>query len=256
MLDLQLRNALIRDLKLVYNMRHILRKALLEDPHTIGLAIRTIWPDVGGVQQREFTEFEFLEGSDKWWVRIIIRATSHTMPQTVHFNILEGHLLIMGKPIGMLPPAYRTSPAFQQLFGIQSPLIYPSPMPGMSYVVAVDMNGHQVHLGFRNGHLIARAILSGTNICLEHIPIETFGTPGCSDLPDALVEDCIHWIDLKTGIIDIRRRSHMWKAKTFFSNWRLNFYTRQATGRGQCTLVDPYSPLFQRTYFIFFVPTF
>jgi hypothetical protein len=159
----------------------------------------------------------------------------------VHFHLLEGHLLVMGKPIGKLPPEWRTAVVLQQLFGNQSLLTYPSSLPGMTYMLAIIMNGHQIHLRFRNGEVFVRARVCDT--VLELIPPQVFGTLDDFDLPASLVDNCIHWLDLRTRVIEIRRPPNIWKSKQ--SNWLLNFSTGYATRRSS-TLVDPHSPLFQR----------
>ena len=75
-------------------------------------------------------------------------------------------------------------------------------MPGMTYVVAMPINGHQIHIGFRENHLIVRACYKGA--VFEFIPRNVFGSPGEFDLPASLVENCIHWFDLETGELEIR----------------------------------------------------
>lgn len=115
----------------------------------------------------------------------------------------------------------------------------------MQYRLAIAVNGHQIHLGFRDNNLIVRARLRET--VLELIPREKFGNPEYFDLPASLVENCIHWLDLSTGIVEIRQQPNIWKSKR--SNWRLDINTRQAykrTNRRTALLVDPQSPLFVR----------
>jgi hypothetical protein len=241
MLPLTLKNALIRDFKMVHQMRFTLKNSLESSQDSLISSITTIWPDVGGDQSRKYSRFEFLPDSDQWWVQVIIDATSQTTQQTVHFHLLEGHLLVMGKPVGKLPPEWRTAVALQQLFGNQSLLTYPSPLPGMTYMLAIIMNGHQIHLGFRNGEIFVRARVRDT--VLELIPPQVFGALDHFDLPASLVDNCVHWLDLKTRVIEIRQPSNIWKSKQ--SNWLLNLNTCYATRRTS-TLVDPHSPLFQR----------
>jgi hypothetical protein len=241
MLPLALKNALIRDFKMVYQMRLALKYSLEASQGSLISSITTIWPDVGGAQSRKFSRFEFLPDPDQWWVQVIIDATSQTTQQTIHFHLLEGHLLVMGKPIGKLPPEWRTAVVLQQLFGNQSLLTYPSSLPGMTYMLAIIMNGHQIHLGFRNGEIFVRAHVCDT--VLELIPPKVFGTLDHFDLPASLVDNCIHWLDLRTRVVEIRQLPNIWKSKR--SNWLLNFSTRRATRRTS-TLVDPHSPLFQR----------
>lgn len=95
-------------------------------------------------------------------------------------------------------------------------------MAGMSYMLSSPIYDHQIHLGFRNSHLVVRAVYKGR--VLELIPPDQFGTVANFDLPASLLEKCVHWLDLKTGVIEIRHELHIWKAKD--SNWQINFNTR------------------------------
>jgi hypothetical protein len=236
-----LKNALIRDFKMVHRMRFTLRHSLKANQDSLMSSITTVWPNIGGTQPGQRFRIEFLPEPNQWWAQVIIDATSETTLQTLHFHLLEGHLLVMGKPIGKLPPEWRKAFVLQQLFGNQSLLTHPSSLPGMTYVLAVVMYGHHIHLGFRNGEIFVRARVGDAT--LELIPPQVFGTQERFDLPASLVDNCVHWLDLRTRIIEIRHPPNIWKSKP--SNWLLNFNTGQATRRTS-TLVDPYSPLFQR----------
>jgi len=66
MLPLALRNALIRDFKMVHQMRFTLRYSLQSDQDSLILSITTIWPDVRGTQSRKFSRLEFLPNPDQW----------------------------------------------------------------------------------------------------------------------------------------------------------------------------------------------
>jgi hypothetical protein len=237
-LPINLRNALIRDIKMVYRMRFVLRKALDARPDTLISAIDTIWPESDGLSTRSSCETFFLPYPNEWWIQSNVEGTQESMQQTIHYHVLEGHLLIDGQPLGKLPAEHRNSVILEQLFGSQGLLTYPSALPGMTYMLAIQMYGHQIHLGFRHGALVVRAFLRGST--LELIPREIFGTSSDADLPASLIENCVHWMDLNTGIIEIRKQPNIWKSRP--SNWLLNVNTRQAQRR-TVSLVDPHSIL-------------
>ena len=132
------------------------------------------------------------------------------MPQTIHYHLLEGYLLIDGQPLGKLPAEHRNSGILEQLFGNQSLLSYPSGLPSMTYRLAMCFNDHQIHLGFRNGKIFVRACVRGA--ILELVPSEIFSSPSGFDLPASLVENCVHWLDLNTGVMEIRQEPHIWKS--------------------------------------------
>lgn len=111
----------------------------------------------------------------------------------------------------------------------------------MTYMLNIIKNGHQIHLGFREGKLFIRALVNNT--VLEYIPPEVFGKPSHFDLPASLVEGCVHWLNMSTGMVEMRQKSNIWGSKE--SNWVLDFYNRRAYRR-RSTLVDPQSTLFHR----------
>ncbi|KUJ24466.1 uncharacterized protein LY89DRAFT_663197 [Mollisia scopiformis] len=240
-----LKNALMRDFKMAHRLRNILKSALLADQACLPAAITSIWPDMQGEQKRRFSNADFMPEQNQWWVQLIVGATSFSAQQTVHFHLLEGHLLVDHCPIGKLPPEWRQELVLQQLFGTESLQTYPSSMPGMTYMLARIMNNHQIHLGFRNGQMVVRAVYEQR--VLELVPPHVFGTATRFDLPSSLLEQCVHWLDVTSGIIEIRPSAHMWKSKEI--NWQVNIRTRVAQRRNAgrvSRLVDPHSPLFYR----------
>jgi hypothetical protein len=245
-LTARLRNALIRDLKMAYQMRFILRQTLQTNPDSLYSAINDVWPLPEGETSRSYSDSKSLEPPLEWWIQSTIGATRQTKEQAIHYHLLEGHLLIDGQPMGKLPAKHRESVVLEELFGKQSLLVYPSGLHGMTYTLAFRMHGHQIHLGFRNKTLIVQACVRDT--ILEFIPRDVFGDQSNFDLPTSLVANCVHWLDLQTGIMEIRQKPDIWTSKQ--SNWLLDFHTRVARRRGS-SLVDPRSPLFQLVARIF-----
>ncbi|TVY49278.1 hypothetical protein LOCC1_G002062 [Lachnellula occidentalis] len=242
-LPILLRISLVRDIKMIYGMRYLLRTSLLDNPHSSMYAIKTVWPNIEEVLSKKLSPFQFLE-SHEWWVEVTIEATHHTLPQTVHFHVLDGHLLIDGKPIGKLPARYTTHIILTELFGNQNLPSYPSNLPGMNYTLTAVQYGHQIHLGFRNDYLVVRA-LQGNRI-LEFLPRQIFSGPQSFDLPASLVDNCVHWLDIRTGSIEIRQRPQIWMTNgRKQSNWTLD-YPRRRAYRRESALIDPNSPLFKQ----------
>jgi hypothetical protein len=240
-----LKNALVRDLKMVWRMKAVLQSSLAANQKSLLSAISSIWPHVQDIKSTEYPRLKFLPPPDEGWIEVTIDPTPSTTQQTIHFHLLEGHLLFMGQPIGRLPPESRTTGVLQRLFGNQSLRVYPSQLPGMDHVLSMPLYGHEIHVGYRDGSLIVRSYLNGR--VMEFIPLETFGSNNHFDLPASLTDDCFHWLDLGTGILEIRQNSqqsqaNIWRSKQ--STWHLDVRKRVAT-RGHLTLVDPCSPLFQ-----------
>jgi len=229
-----LRNAILRDLHLAHGLRHRLKGALSAHEAALLEAVKAMWPLPIGCTD---SSIEIRVPSHDWWATMSLptRTTVHH----IHYNLLYGTLLIDGQQLGMLPPEYRRSPIIQELFGHQALRTYPSNLPGMSQVISRVMPcGSWVHLGFRDGQLVVRASQQGTT--LEFFSRSLFGNQRQYDLPASLQADCYHWLDLGTGILEIRQQDP-WKTKK--GNWRLNLRTRRATRNNGSTLVDPNSEL-------------
>jgi hypothetical protein len=240
-LPILLRFSVVRDLKMVHRMRFLLRNSLQDSPQSLISCVKIIWPDLDSSHPRTFSKFRFLEGLNEWWVEFVIEQTALTRQQNVHFHLLGGHLLIDGQPIGRLPASYMTNLLLKELFGNQNLLAYPSNIPGMSYVLALLHYGHQIHLGFRNNNIVVRALYQ--NAIMEFIPRQIFLSAQNFDLPASLIDNCVHWLHLATGKVEIRQRPNIWKSKD--SNWTLDYHKRRAFRR-TVTLVDPNSLLFRR----------
>ncbi len=244
---LSLKNALTRDLKCVHRARHILLRSMKRNPHGLESAINNIWPQAQGAPRRQFSDWEPVSPPYDFWVQSTIQATEFTRPVHILYNLLEGLLQIDGKPLGRMSPEEMKTAIMTELFGNQNPLTYPSDLPGMTYTLALIMDGHQIHIGFRDHagskeeSIFVRARVGNT--VLELVPRTIFKGLDNFDLPVPLVENCIHWLDLRNGWIEIRQKPHIWRSRT--SNWILDFYSRCAFRRN-VRLVDPHSQLFQR----------
>ncbi|KAF2104829.1 hypothetical protein NA57DRAFT_30565 [Rhizodiscina lignyota] len=235
------KHALVRDLKTTFRMRNLLRRSLGNSLTALSEAVDSIWPRDRSNAERTYSSLSFLDSPQEWWVHATIKATSRTRAQLVHYHLLHGTLLIDGMPLGKLPPDIRNAPVVKQLFGDQNLMIYPSSLHGMSHMLALDNHGHQIHLGFRNGDLVLRAQHYGS--LLEFIQADKFGTPTDFDLPENLISNCHHWLDLHTGVIEIRQGPEHWKPKA--GNWKLDVHKRVAQRR-ESILVDPRSRTFDR----------
>lgn len=231
------RNTLTRDIRMTFRMKGMIRHLAERYPSSIESAIETIWPSPGGTI-RPYTGWEFL--SDGKWITSTVEATTlNTVPQRVHYHILEGHLLVDGKSLGKLPSDIRDSKILKELFGNQRLVAFPSNLSGMSYVLGIPKDGYHVHLGYRDERLVIQA-QSGSEL-FELIPGDVFGNEANFDLPGPLISDCVHWLNLRTGDLEVRRKPKIWKSVP--GTWVININNRRATRRTS-HLVDPRSKTF------------
>ncbi|KAL1638643.1 hypothetical protein SLS58_008761 [Diplodia intermedia] len=246
-----LQHALMWDLKMTHRLRWLVRRSIEENREGLIAAIDNVWPFVPGSTLRSCSELRFLDAPNEWTAQLTFAGGQQSKQQTVHYDILEGHLLIDNQPLGRLPTEHRDAVVLNELFGQQNLLIYPSELYGMTYKLPYPENDHQIHIGFRNGKLIVRALKWEPGLgerVLEHIPRSAFFHDSNYDLPASMVDDCVHWLDLTNGLLDVRPVADKWKRKP--SDWCIDMRTHVAHRRGS-RLVDPHSSLFRRVAAVF-----
>lgn len=233
-----MRRLLVNDLKLVHRLENKLRCSIDVFPEAVNNAVNSVWVEADGYPARPYSRWSFLSPPYSGWM------TAKSLEQSVHVDLLEGTLLINGRPLGRLPEEYTKLEMFQQLFGTRVFLTYPSPLPGMSYRFASLFHSHEIHFGFRGGVPFIRARIGGK--ILELVPRTIFKSNVDGDAPDLplpLIDDCVHWLDIASRILEIRPCVSMWQIKT--SNWRIDLRSNTARRRNSL-LVDPRSPIFNR----------
>ncbi|KAI1412715.1 hypothetical protein F5Y13DRAFT_199582 [Hypoxylon sp. FL1857] len=245
------RNSYVRDLRMMNDMKDLIRDSIeLHGRDALLAALLNLWP---AAESKSIYNMTF---ETDGWLQIVL-GNVHEGVEAASYNYVFGILLINGEPLGRLPTDPKSTIILEELFGSQTSLMkFPSNSPGMTHALAFKQEGYQIHIGYHDDLTIIRAI-RGTQV-LELIPREVFysGNSGnMFDLPAPLVENCIHWLDLVSGILEIRPKSkNIWRSHPH--NWRLDVTTSVCsrftpTARFKETLVDPYSPLFIRVAKIF-----
>ncbi|KAK2596613.1 hypothetical protein QQS21_006289 [Conoideocrella luteorostrata] len=241
-----IRCMLLRDLCTAYSMRAKIKQWTTGHPLALQNAINETWADAGSLALRSFSPWQFL--SDDFWVVSRTARTATTASQTVHYHTLQGHLLVDGKPLGRLPLEMREDNSIQELFQGQHLLTRPSGLAGMEYQLVSNIFGHELHFGHRNGSVVIRAKFKGQ--LLEHVHRSVFqGSSRRTDLPSRLVDECVHWLDLNTGKLEMRQKPRIWHQKR--SNWILDVCTRRVTRHNKSSLVEPYSSVGSKIVQIF-----
>ena len=243
-----LKNMLVRDVKMAYSIRPALEESIVAHPDSLGAAINKTWTDSSDSTGRVFSPWRFLSSpSDRWLESVVSRATNpYYVPQVTHYNFIEGHLLLDGKPMGRLPLEIRNSEDVKELFGNQHLLTFPSSLNGMSHVLATHISGNELHFGLRGDRVVIQALFQ--NDVLEYIPRGVFANDEYTDLPLDLVQNCVHWLNYRTKLLEIRRKPFVWRTRP--RDWNLNIVTCRAQ-RGNVFLVDLHSELFRSVAGIF-----
>lgn len=237
-----LKSMLIRDAKMAHRLESLLRQAIEAHPASVGDGIARSWDDSLD-KVTIFSSWTFLPPPHGRW---IVATTSQTQDrssfsQMVHHNIVEGHLLVNGRPRGKLPLEIRDSTAVKEMFGNQHLLTYPSSLPDMTHRLVSRVHGQEVHFGLRNDQVIIRTLTK--NDLLEFVSREVFTGPDSFDLPAELVDNCVHWLNLNTKCLEIRRAPAIWVKRP--RDWVVDVPGRRAT-RGNVNLVDPRSDMFSQ----------
>ncbi|QUC22017.1 uncharacterized protein UV8b_06258 [Ustilaginoidea virens] len=219
-----LQRLMVRDLSTVGSMRETIKNWTREHCSAFEGVINEAWNNTGGpLGSRCFSEWQLLP--DTFWFMARTTATKLAASQTVHYHAIQGHLLIEGKPLGRLPLQMREDASIRELFPGQYLFTRSSSLRGMEYQLATQFEHHDIHFGHREGKVIIRAESGG---CLfEHVPRTIFGQGSSLDLPSGLIDDCVHWLNLNTGTVEICRKPDIWKSKR--GNWILDIQTRRAT---------------------------
>ncbi|KAI0541382.1 hypothetical protein GGR58DRAFT_519492, partial [Xylaria digitata] len=237
------------DAKIVYDLQARLKSAMKANRAIVSTELLRAYPSYLPDTENAYSLWRFLtEPNDRW----IVAVTPGSFPVTLHFNFIEGHLLVNGKPPSKLPMSIANDIAVKCIFGDQHLLTYPSHLPGMSYRLVQYYEEHEVHFGLRDGQAVIRA--RKYNQTWEFIPRLRFGDSSKFDLPAELVQNCGHWLNLNNWCLEIRRatpdKPTFWVTRP--RDWILDVPRRQAfRGIGGSQLVDPYSETFAQISQIF-----
>ncbi|KAF2084345.1 hypothetical protein K490DRAFT_49259 [Saccharata proteae CBS 121410] len=245
------RAAMIEDIKLTYGAREELRKSVLENSHVLTKAINSVWSADERPLPENPPKWHFLEPPHEDWLQTEMTSASDASSQIIQYHLLHGYLLVNGNPLSRLPERFKE--ALASIAGNHAFFSYPSELPGMSYRLAFEIEGHLVHVGIRDGRTIIRATrfdrdTNRFNI-LELIPGEVFLNGPDADLPAPLIQDCTHWLNLETGILEIRQKPYYWKSN-LERFWTIDFPRRQCFRRNS-RLVNPQSPVARAIMSIF-----
>lgn len=210
-----LRRLRLRDTKLSHALHNTVRQLAINNiRHGLDLAIKQQW-------------IAFQPGLESWsaidcpndrWLITETATTGRQLPQQVCYNLLEGELLVNGKPLGRLPAEYIRNDIYLRVFGAQIMRVFLTDMPGMLYRSAQEIHGYVVHFGMREGQIVVR-MQNGLQT-LELIPHQQFA----DDLPAVFVTDYVHWLDVESREIELRPLDQLWRSD--LSNWRLRYQPR------------------------------
>jgi hypothetical protein len=156
-----LKSLLERDRRLSHRLEPVLSERISSDRAGLDQALLSIW-----TAYRAGTEWRHRASPNDRWVACTTESRNGAAPQQVDLNLLDGHLLIDGKPLARLPQEIVSHPTYARIFGpvchehflpamnammtidlirAQKILdIIPSDMPGCEYATRTEFQGYQV----------------------------------------------------------------------------------------------------------------
>ncbi|KAI0319197.1 hypothetical protein OF83DRAFT_1055392 [Amylostereum chailletii] len=233
-----LRRLLFRHRRLLHAIQPHLRAVLATSTEGLDRALERIWPSY----RRGSPNWQGLPDPNSRWMHVPTTMDLGRC-QEVHYNMLDGRLLIDGKPLGRLPRDIVIHENYIRVLGTKILDVVPATLPGMDFSTrSLIYDRYEISFALRGDDLVIRARQSkveGSHV-LEYVP-STHLEP---DLPLPLVRNHTHWIDISTKIVEFRPKNNTWEDDP--RTWRLLFSEDQRTlmqrGEESVFLVDPFSP--------------
>ena len=236
------RRMYLHDTKLTHALHSIALGLVMTDTNQgLDQGISKVWPGF----QSASNSWNALSGPNERWVTTRTKASSGCASQTVHYNVLDGELLVDGRPLGRLPREYLSSGTYRRVFGPQLLNVFAADMRGMLYMTAQEIHGYLAYFTVREGKVVIK-LRQGSQI-LEYVPHDVF----VGDMPSKFINDYVHWLDLSSHEIEFRPLEQRWTSVE--KNWRLGYQPNNVShlSQGDISLVDVRSATFRRTMDVF-----
>ncbi|EGN92655.1 hypothetical protein SERLA73DRAFT_65475 [Serpula lacrymans var. lacrymans S7.3] len=229
-----------RDRRFSHALQNIISQRVDENGTGFNRAIASAWP-----AYRPGSSWQRLQYPNDCWLTSTTAEDGGQQPQRIHYNTLEGRLLIDGKPLGRLPLDFIQHPTYHLIFGQRILDVIPADMSGMEFATRGFIFDYRIYFAMKNdgSELVIRATKDAQ--IFELIPPKLF----MGDLPKLLVEGHTHWMNIATREIEIRPVKHMWDSAQ--GNWRIHFSTAGQSSMlrigndARYSLVDVCSPSYQ-----------
>lgn len=238
------RRMCLHDTKLTHALHKVALRLVLTNTN-LGLdqGILKVWPGFQSASQ----SWEALSGPNQRWVTAQTKASSGYASQTVLYNVLDGELLVDGRPLGRLPREYLNSDVYRRVFGSQLLDVFAADMPGMLYMTAREIHGYLAYFTIREGRVVIK-LRQGSQV-LEYVPHNVF----VGDMPSKFVNDYAHWLDLSSYEIEFRPIEQRWTSD--IQHWRLRYQPKTVSrlSQGNILLIDIRSATFAKTMDVFSV---
>ncbi|KAH8992967.1 hypothetical protein EDB92DRAFT_1796839 [Lactarius akahatsu] len=197
-----------RHRRLLHFLEPSLRECVQSNPSGFDQGLASLWP---GFRRQISSNWHVLPSPNSRWISCIVDGG-----QEVHYNLLTGQLLIGGNPLGRLPQDFVQHSTYASLLGTRVLDVVPADVPDMAFMTRSNVSGYQILFSLRDGNLTLRTRRPNDPRLLQFVPRTVF----VNDFPKAFVDDCVHWLDLRTGEVEFRSVGSPWISDP--SNWRLS----------------------------------
>ncbi|KAF8420356.1 hypothetical protein EV426DRAFT_675169 [Tirmania nivea] len=207
----QLGMTIARDGRLAHLLESRLCALVLKNEEWLDAAISRVWPTY-----KPNGRTAWALQNDRWVMTQTGKSHSE-ISMTVHYNLLEGTLLVNGTPFGRLPKSYTSSPTYHRVLGNRIISVTKADLKGMEYQMvhpvytdATDATDEtdetsktEIYLYFamQDNELIIRAKTGkeGTDMheLIAHDKLS-------GDFPSTILNSCAHWLDLRSNVVEFR----------------------------------------------------
>ncbi|KAG6915979.1 hypothetical protein DXG01_009031 [Tephrocybe rancida] len=209
-------------------------------------SVLAIWSDY-----QRGSDWKQLNTPNERWLTSTISDVPTNSNATIHYNLVDGTLLINGKPLGRLPSSIVSHPTYVRLLKNRILEVVPSTLPTMHFASQNPIFAPDFYLHFQlpdpGGNLIIQGKV-GADI-YELVPHTVFGEESARDLPLSLIDEYAHWLRLSpasdTAHLTLHPLESVWKPSKV--NWELDFAPRIGGGKmkaGGLVMVDIRSKTF------------
>lgn len=106
---------LLQDRRICHSLETRIRSAIATSPKSMNMAVNKVWPG-----RRDFGPWQTLSSPNDRWLScktVAFDAGHQAIPTTLHYNILDGTLMVDGQLLGRLPTVYTSDADYLRLFG-------------------------------------------------------------------------------------------------------------------------------------------
>ncbi|RVD83243.1 uncharacterized protein DFL_007638 [Arthrobotrys flagrans] len=164
---------------------------------------------------------QLIAPATRWWALRSCASTDKAVT-VVHLNILEGKLLVNGKPNGRLPLNYFTHETYKTLLGNIVLDVVTSEKNGTSYETKEPFCDLKLYFHLEGENLIIRKGDRDGSKLTEFIRSERF----LGDIPMTILENGTQWLDLSRRKIMFYQRPEWWKSPDPSEDWTLELSLR------------------------------